>query len=75
MKKNKKKQIGILLLILVIVILSTLFAYKKYTESRRPAELIKLIEEIEAKNANKNFDLDYEYTGPNTTQPLPFNKD
>ena len=56
--------------IIAIAILVTIFLI---LPSSKPAELKKLETQIEQKNSGKSFDLNYEYTGPNTFEPLPFN--
>ena len=55
------------------IIFISYFIYQSYVKPVTPPELIQLREEIKQSNQGKNFNLDYEYTGPNTHQPLPFN--
>lgn len=71
MKKNHRLK-TIMVTIIVLALAASLFV--KLTNNKpTPTELKTLREEIKQNNQGQNFDLDYEYTGPNTHQPLPFN--
>lgn len=71
MKNKRTKKITIL--ILTAIVLGSILFIKFYNNNPTPTELENLRQEIEQNNQGQNFDLDYEYTGPNTHQPLPFN--
>lgn len=74
-KRKKQKKFVLVLLIIVTVVAIGLVLAAKQNQTDKPVELIELEQQIEEANAGKEFDLQYEYRGPNTHQSLPFKYD
>ena len=71
MKKKSKKNIVTYLIIFAILVSSIyIFTNRRVTT---PPELEVLRQQIEINNSGKTFELEDEYIGPNSNQPLPFN--